>query len=195
MNAESTMTKVSYEEADDAVLAAWAGAGDEQALETLFHRYRKVLYAYFNRILNHDRMSADDLFQELWVRILRKLPDYRETGKFSAWMFRIAHNLALEHFRRLKSRSKIGVNTADGELPEQAGHEPDPGGVLAGKELEERLEALLAELPEEQREVFHLRQSGISFKEIAEIQNCPVNTALGRMHNVMKFLERRLTAE
>ena len=189
------MTGVSYEEAGDAVLAAWAGAGDEQALETLFYRYRKVLYAYFNRILNHDRMSADDLFQELWIRIIRKLPDYRETGKFSAWMFRIAHNLALEHFRRLKSRSKLGVNTVDGELPERAGHDPDPGGVLAGKELEERLEALLAELPGEQREVFHLRQNGISFKEIAEIQNCPVNTALGRMHHVMKFLERRLTAE
>ena len=189
------MTRQSYEEADDAVLAAGAGACDEQALESLFYRYRKVLYAYFNRILNHDRMSADDLFQELWIRIIRKLPEYRETGKFSAWMFRIAHNLALEHFRRLKSRSKLGVNTADGELPERPGGGPGPGGILAGKELEERLEALLAELPAEQSEVFHLRQNGMSFKEIAAIQDCPVNTALGRMHNVMKFLQRRLAAE
>lgn len=195
MNAGSTMTQQSYEKADDAVLAAWAGAGDEQALECLFYRYRKVLYAYFNRILNHDRMSADDLFQELWIRMIRKLPSYRETGKFSAWMFRIAHNLALEHFRKLKSRSKLGVNTPDGELPDAAGGGPGPAGILAGKDFEERLEALLLLLPEDQREVFHLRQNGMSFKEIADLQNCPVNTALGRMHKVMKFLQRHLSAE
>jgi len=184
-----------YEAADDAVLAAWAGAGDEAALEALFERYRRPLYAYFNRMLNHDTMSADDLFQELWIKIIRKLPAYRESGKFSAWLFRIAHNLALEHFRRLKSRSKLGVHTSDGELPDCAGDVPAPETVLAGKDLELRLELLLNELPAEQREVFHLRQNGLSFKEIAETQQCPLNTALGRMHNVMKYLQRRLVVD
>ena len=189
------MSKASYEAAEDALLAAWAGAGDEAALEALFQRYRKVLYAYFNRILNHDVMSADDLFQELWIRVIRKLPDYRESGKFSAWLFRIARNLALEHFRKLKSRSKLGVPTGDGELPERPDGGPEPGGILAGKDLEERLEQLLGELTAEQREVFHLRQNGMSFKEIAELQESPLNTALGRMHQVMKFLQRRLAAD
>ncbi len=189
------MTGHGYEAADDAVLAAWAGAGDERALEALFERYRKPLYAYFNRMLNRDTMSADDLFQELWIKIIRKLPEYRESGKFGAWMFRIAHNLSLEHFRRLKSRNKLGMHTVDGELPDCPGAEPEPGKVLAGKDLEIRLELLLAELPAEQREVFHLRQNGVSFKEIAEMQQCPLNTALGRMHNVMKYLQRRLVVD
>ena len=59
--------------------------------------------------------------------------------------------------------------------------------------LGEQLEKLLAELPEEQREVFLMRQNDLSFKEIAEIQKCPINTALGRMHNCLKFLRQRLS--
>ncbi len=177
---------------DEVALVAGAARGDERALETLYERYRRPLYAYFNRMLERDTMSADDLFQELWIKVIRKLPDYREDGKFGAWLFRIAHNLALEHFRRLKSRAKLGVNTDDGELPDAPGTGPDPGSVLAGKELELRLEVLLSELPAEQREVFSMRQNDISFKEIADLQKCPINTALGRMHNVMRFLRRRL---
>ena len=93
--------------------------GSDYALEELFQRYRRPLYAYLNRMLSGDTASADDLFQELWIRVIRKLGScYEEQGKLSSWLFRIAHNLVLEHFRRQKSRAKLGEITADGELPE-----------------------------------------------------------------------------
>ena len=176
----------------DALLVAAAARGDETALEMLFNRYRKVLYAYLNRMLGNDTMAADDCFQELWIKVINKLPDYHEDGKFAAWLFRVARNQVLEHFRREKSRAKIGRVTDDGELPENADHTGDPGGVVGAQELNERLEALLKQLPREQREVFIMRQNDLSFKEIARIQKCPVNTALGRMHNCLKFLRQHL---
>ena len=178
--------------ADDVLIAA-AKNGDERALEMLFERYRRPVYAFISRMLNGDSMTADDVFRDLWIKVFNKLSVYREDGKFAAWLFRIARNQVLEHFRREKSRAKIGAVTDDGSVPETAADRNiDPAGMLSACELEEKLETLLQQLPPEQREVFTLRQDGLSFKEIAEIQKCPLNTALGRMHNCLKFLRRHL---
>ena len=176
----------------DELLTAAAARGDESALEMLFERYRRPLYAYFNRMLGNDVMSADDCFQELWIKVINKLPGYRDEGKFSAWLFRIARNQVLEHFRREKSRAKIGALTEEGEGPEQVNFTSEPRSLVGAQELNEQLEELLARLPAEQREVFIMRQNDLSFKEIAKIQRCPVNTALGRMHNCLKFLRQHL---
>lgn len=176
----------------DELLTAAAARGDETALEMLFERYRRPLYAYFNRMLVNDSMGADDCFQELWIKVINKLPGYRDEGKFSAWLFRIARNQVLEYFRREKSRAKIGAVTDDGELPEQVNYSSEPRSMVGAQELSERLEELLNQLPVEQREVFIMRQNDLSFKEIAAIQRCPVNTALGRMHNCLKFLRQHL---
>lgn len=176
----------------DELLTAAAARGDESALEMLFERYRRPLYAYFNRMLGNDAMSADDCFQELWIKVINKLPGYRDEGKFSAWLFRIARNQVLEHFRREKSRAKIGALTEEGEVPEQVNFTSEPRSLVVAQELNEQLEELLARLPAEQREVFIMRQNDLSFKEIAKIQRCPVNTALGRMHNCLKFLRQHL---
>lgn len=167
--------------------------GDENAMELLYERYRRPLYAFVVRMLNGDSMTADDIFQDLWIKVFNKLSVYREDGKFSAWLFRVARNQVLEHFRREKSRAKIGALTGDGELPERMSFNEEPSGEIGAKLLSEQLEKLLAELPVEQREVFLMRQSDLSFKEIAEIQKCPINTALGRMHNCLKFLRQRLS--
>ena len=176
----------------DEMLTAAAAQGNEEAIEILFNRYRKPVYAYLNRMLGNDAMSADDIFQELWIKVINKLPSYQENGKFSAWLFRVAHNQVLEHFRREKSRAKLGVLTDDGDLPEQAGVNEEPRSLVGAKELTQQLEKLLKQMPPEQKEVFIMRQNGMSFKEIAEIQKCPVNTALGRMHNCLKFLRQHL---
>ena len=180
------------EQVSDSVLIAAAKNGDNDAWETLFERYRRPLYAFISRMLNGDIMTADDIFQDLWIKVLNKLSVYQEDGKFSAWLFRVARNQVLEHFRREKSRAKIGRVTEDGELPDQVSCNNSPVSALAEKELSEKLEELLNELPPEQKEVFIMRQNNLSFKEIAEIQKCPINTALGRMHNCLKFLRHRL---
>ena len=166
--------------------------GDENAMELLYERYRRPLYAFVVRMLNGDSMTADDVFQDLWIKVFNKLSVYREDGKFSAWLFRIARNQVLEHFRREKSRAKLGFLTDDGELPEQSGINEEPQSLVGARELTLQLEKLLKQMPPEQKEVFIMRQNGMSFKEIAEIQKCPVNTALGRMHNCLKFLRQHL---
>ena len=191
MNSAET-GNIADEQIADAVLIAAAKDGDERALEMLYERYRRPVYAFITRMLNGDSMTADDIFQNLWIKVLNKLSVYQEDGKFSAWLFRIARNQVLEHFRREKSRAKIGKVTEDGELPDQISSNNSPVSALAEKELSERLEQLLNELPIEQKEVFIMRQNNLSFKEIAEIQKCPLNTALGRMHNCLKFLRHKL---
>ena len=188
---DNTVRKEANEVGDD-LLAAAAAHGSEEAVEQLYYRYRRPLYAYLNRMLNNDSTTADDMFQELWIKVINKIGSYQESGRFSAWLFRIARNQVLEHFRREKSRSKLGMITGDGELPENAGVTHEPSSMVGAQELKEKLEKVLQELPVEQREVFIMRQNDLSFKEIAQIQKCPVNTALGRMHNCLKFLRHKL---
>ena len=163
---------------------------DDWAAEAL-REYADMVYRLaYAQVRN--RADADDIFQELWIKVINKLPSYQENGKFSAWLFRVAHNQVLEHFRREKSRAKLGFLTDDGELPEQPGVNEEPQSMVGARELAQQLEKLLKQMPPEQKEVFLMRQNGMSFKEIAEIQKCPVNTALGRMHNCLKFLRQHL---
>ena len=192
MSSAQTDYNASPQTADEVLIAA-AKHGDENALEMLFERYRRPVYVFISRMLNGDTMTADDIFQDLWIKVMNKLSAYHEDGKFAAWLFRIARNQVLEHFRREKSRSKIGCVTADGEMPELMTSSESPVSALAEKELSEKLEKLLNEMPPEQKEVFVMRQNNLSFKEIAEIQKCSINTALGRMHNCLKFLRRNLS--
>ncbi|MBR2356600.1 MAG: sigma-70 family RNA polymerase sigma factor [Lentisphaeria bacterium] len=192
MSNENPAAEVPCELSDEQLIAT-ARNGSDHAMELLYERYRKPLYAFVVRMLNGDSMTADDVFQDLWIKVFNKLSVYREDGKFAAWLFRIARNQVLEHFRREKSRAKIGALTSDGDMPETITENGNPSGLVGAQMLGEQLEKLLAELPEEQREVFLMRQNDLSFKEIAEIQKCPINTALGRMHNCLKFLRQRLS--
>lgn len=184
-----------YSEADkDNVLIEAFLAGDESALERLFERYRRPIYNYLIGVFSGDSVAADDVFQETWLRIINALPGFGDMGNFPGWAFRIAHNQAMQSFRRRKSRDKIGALTADGELPETAESRPDasPDAAVREREIAELLAAALAKLPAEQREVFMMRRENMSFREIAAIQNCPLNTALSRMRYVTMFLRKEL---
>ena len=192
MSNQANAASEKNEPTDDMLVTAYLN-GSEAALEQLFSRYRKVLYAFVTRMLNGDGMTADDIFQDLWIKVINKLPVYNADGRFAAWIFQIARNQVLEHFRREKSRRNIGATTDDGDLPEQTGDSGNPQSLLAAQELEEKLEELLKKMPAEQREVFIMRQNDLSFREIAEIQKCSINTALGRMHNCIKFLRNNLS--
>ncbi len=178
--------------ADGELITAYLD-GNATALETLFERYRRPLYSYLNRMFDNDTSLADDVFQETWIHILNALPKFKDFDKFSGWCFRIAHNQAMQNFRRAKSRSKIGAITADGELPENVNNGGNsPEHELNNQELAAAIEQALQKLPPEQREVFTMRQNGIGFKDIAELQKCPLNTALSRMRYVMLFMRREL---
>lgn len=157
--------------------------GDTYSLEALINRYKDKLYSSIFFLVK-DKYLAEDLFQETFIRIIDTIKSkrYNEEGKFLPWATRIAHNLCVDHFRKIKRTPTIVtgddrdifdvINIVD-ESPEQR---------MMRNQSHDRMHQMLNQLPEEQREVIVLRHFGdMSFKEIATVTNCSINTALGRM--------------
>ena len=164
--------------------------GDAAAFDCLYERYRRPLYAFLNRLVPGQTARADDLFQKTWLRMLDAFPRYREQERFAAWMFRIAHNLAMDEFRTGAGIAESANPAELAELP-VAGAEA-PWTDLARAELAELVDRAVADLAPEQREVFLLRQQDLSFNDIAQVQNTGINTVLGRMHYAISHLRQRL---
>lgn len=163
--------------------------GDDEAFEMLYNRYRLQLYSYLNKLLPGQTATVDDLFQQTWVKVLDVLPRYQDKNRFLSWVFRIAHNLAIDHFRRESRQEFVEVHE---RIPDEG---TVPWDRVHREELKSSLADALAELSEEQREVVVLRQQGVPFKEIAEIQEVSINTVLGRMHYAVKRLRSVLVAK
>jgi RNA polymerase sigma-70 factor (ECF subfamily) len=152
--------------------------------------------------LTGSRDAAEDLLQETFLRVVRMIPEYQHAGKFEAWLFRIAANLARDHVRRVRRRGQPlplhGFGNPDEPGPPELAHaaQPDPDGGLLKSEAEQRLGAALHKLPELDREIILLRHfSELSFREIAELLEIPLGTALARAHRALKRLRLALGAE
>ena len=176
-------------EDDEALIQAYL-AGDVRSFDTLYARYKRPLYAYLNRMTGNHAL-ADDLFQQTWLRVIRKLEKYESKQKFFAWLTMIAHNLAIDHFRKEKTASELPLDDENIAVSEPVSH-TEPWMKLHNRELEKALRKATETLTAEQKEVFLLRQQGISYKEIAEVQNCSINTVLGRMQYALKNLRKQL---
>ncbi len=161
------------------------------AFDNLVGLYASRLYGFLYR-LTGTRDDAQDLVQEVFVRLVRTIDRYEHGGRFEAWLFRIAANLARDRVRRLKrapgiisldetdigSSSDPGRRNPSGVVDQ---HRPDRGMELA--EDVDRLQQALENLPETEREVVMLRHySNLSFAEIAELMGTPLGTALARAH-------------
>ena len=177
-------------EASDGELIAAFVKGDERAFELLYGRYKRQLYGFLNNLVANNPAEVDEVFEETWLRVLDKLPGYRDEGRFSAWLFRIGRNIFIDRLR--KNRNMFAAMNLDAEdAPPIAGPaslEPDQEIELG--EVGNVIAQAVERLPVEQREVFLLRQQELAFKEIAEIQGCSINTVLGRMQYAMKSLRR-----
>ena len=158
---------------------------DNKAFEVLYERYRKQLYSYLTRMLSGQHALVDDIFQKTWIKIIKTLPNYRHRERFMAYAARIAHNLAIDHFRKTK-REALTENTET--TTAFASPNSEPWREMDNEELAESLNRCIEKLNREQKEVFTLRQNGMSFKEIASLQECSINTALGRMQYAIKNL-------
>ncbi len=180
------------EDADDMVLIKAYTAGNERAFEVLYRRYRKQLYGYLYNLMSGNASEAEEVFEETWIKVIDKLPSYRDQGKFSAWLFRVARNIFIDTVRRNK-RSALPLET--GDLPDVPDWSRRPERELEDRETAAVIAEALDQLPADQKEVFLLRQQELSFKEIAEIQACPVNTVLGRMHYAVRNLKKLLTGK
>jgi RNA polymerase sigma-70 factor, ECF subfamily len=170
--------------------------GDVQALEVLVDRYRKPLFGFIIGMTG-GQADADEVFQEVWFRVIRKVEDY-EHGNFCGWLVRIAHNLVIDRARRRKPIVSLDVPPdEDGPVfPELRTTEPDPRQEMSAGELGRRIRTVVDTLPPRQKEVFLMRtQLDLSFKEIAKVQKTSINTALARMHYAIGKLRLSLRNE
>src|SRR5215210_5511485 len=158
-------------------------AGDNNALEVLVNRHKDKIFTSIN-ILVKDKYLAEDLFQDVFIKIIDTLRAnrYNDEGKFLPWAIRIAHNLCVDHFRKVKRTPTIttGDERDIFEVIHVSAESADMGMIKS--QSHDGVRQLLDRLPEEQREVIVLRHyADLSFKEIAEMTNSSINTALGRM--------------
>ena len=170
-----------------------ARAGREQAYQEFLAAYGPRLFGYFYRATGsaHD---AEDLLGEVMVRLLRRLGDYDERGRFEPWLFSIAANLVRDRIRRARARPSMASLEADdgdhGSLGDALPGDPQPvdAGLMA-RESGAALHAALEALDEASRQMVLLRHfAEMSFKEIAEVFECPVGTVLAKVHRALKAL-------
>ena len=175
-------------------------AGNVNALETLILRHKDKLYSSI-LFLVKDKYLAEDIFQDVFIRIIDTMRSgrYTEEGKFLPWAMRIAHNLCVDHFRKVKRTPTI-KNSEDQDIFEVLNFTEDSAeDKLIKQQSHSRVREMLDRLPEDQREVIILRHyADMSFKEIAQLTNCSINTALGRMRygliNLRKMMVQKQIA-
>jgi len=163
--------------------------GDQHALELLFDKYRNVFYSYFNRMMSNNFSDSDDLFQELWIKIATSLHQCKDRDNFVYWAFRIAKNLGIDHFRKQKMKFAGNIEDVGNVVLDESG--PVWEGI-DNEILQKHLDDFLDKANPELKEVFEMRRAGLSFKEIAELQNCSINTALSRMRYLVNGLKKGL---
>lgn len=183
----------SDDKSPDAVLIKRFLDGSEAAFEELYERYRRQLYAFLGNLVGADA-ECDEVFEETWLKVIDKLPTYRDDGRFSAWLFRVARNIFYDRLRRnRRERENLSLDVDD-PPPVAAPVGYGPGERADLNELERVVYDAVLELPKELRETFLLRQQGVSFKEIAGIQQCSINTSLSRMQYALRALRKALAA-
>lgn len=169
-------------------------AGGIEALDRLIEHTRRPLYAFIAKMMN-GHADSDEVFQEVWVRAMRNLDRY-QNGKFLSWLFRIAHNLVIDRARKSSRLTSFDqAATEDGRPLEErlAEARPTPAEIAISRDLQAIIAKAVGQLPPEQREVFLLRTEGdLSFKEISNIQNVSINTALARMQYAVRKLRSEL---
>lgn len=170
--------------------------GNPDALSALIMRNKEKIYTSIY-LLVKDRFLADDIFQDLFIRVIDNLKKghYTEEGKFLPWVMRIAHNMCLDHFRKVKRLPVIKTND-DLDIFEVLNFAaPTAEDKMMHDQRHDRVMRMLDMLPPEQREVIILRHySDLSFKTIAEMMQVSINTALGRMRYGLNNL-RKIMAE
>lgn len=177
---------------DEQLVAAYA-KGCNEAFDALLLRHKVKLFNFIYQIVR-DRELADDIFQETFVKAITTIKQgrYNDQGKFSAWICRIARNLAIDTFRAERSESTLSTDNADydilnrRELSEQTIEDS-----IIDLQIEDDVRRLVHELPDVQRDVVTMRYyKNLSFKEIAEQTGVSINTALGRMRYAILNMRR-----
>lgn len=169
--------------------------GEAAALEHLILRHKDRIYTSI-LLLVKDRYLAEDIFQEAFIRIIETLRSgrYADEGKFLPWAVRIARNLCVDHFRKIKRTPTIKTGENQDLFEVLNFSEETTEDKMMRRQSHDRVRDMLDQLPADQREVIILRHyADMSFKEIAELTSCSINTALGRMRYGLINLRKMMT--
>lgn len=174
---------------EDSALMLRYKDGDVQAFEILYRRHNDSLYRYLLR-LSRNRDTAEDVFQEVWSKLIKARERYRPTAKFTTFLYRVAHNCFIDHVRRNKRHT--AECATDPDATASTGDEPD---VLTEKGLaRRRLDVALGDLPEEQRDVFLLHEEGgLNIDAIAAVTGVNRETVKSRLRYAVKKLKAALS--
>ena len=183
---------MTYDKFSDQMLIDAFVAGDKRGIEVLIQRYKEKVYSYI--LLNVKNPSvADDIFQDTFVKVMSSLHSrsYSDEGKFLSWIMRIAHNLVIDYYRYEKNNGQTSCDENDFVLNSTSLADSTVEDSMVESQILSDVRKLLDYLPPEQKEVIMLRHyGGMSFKEIADVTNVSINTALGRMRYAILNLRR-----
>jgi RNA polymerase sigma-70 factor (ECF subfamily) len=189
-------------ETTDEVLMMQFQAGDRAAFGVLVKRHKTPIYNFVLRQVRN-KTTAEDLTQDLFVRIVQSASTFKHEARFTTWVYSIARNLCIDHLRKMSLRRHPSLDQSSGKESEG----PTLGERLAdshpsaaadrravSNDIAERIVAAVEDLPPEQREVFLLRQlARVPFKEIAEMTGVPENTVKSRMRYALERLQEALS--
>ena len=171
--------------------------GDVHSFELLIGRYQKQVYSYILTLVK-DKQLADDVFQDTFVKVIQtvKSKAYKDDGRFVQFAMRIAHNLVIDHFRKENRIPTVESSSEDYNYIDNVpitDHSVEQGMIV--DQVHSDLHRMITFLPDEQREVLRMRIfDDMSFKDIADITNVSINTALGRMRYALINLRKMMVA-
>lgn len=170
--------------------------GETGAFDILYMRHHTGVYSYVMHWVK-DPSVAEELLQDIFLKVIRSSKRYKPTAKFRTWLYQIARNQCIDHLRKAKHRKTVTLNPGDdnGEgnpIEERiASDSPDQEHEVYKKRIRELLKEGIGTLPQEQRDVLLLREDAeLAFNDIAEILDCPVNTVKSRMRYALQHLNR-----
>jgi len=172
--------------------------GEQLCFEQLIHRHKNKIFAYISLYIR-DQALAEDIFQDTILKVIQSVKSgkYSDNGKFLSWVMRIAHNLIIDHFRRLKQMNTISNDNYESDLfNSKSFAEDNIEDDIIKQQIHKDVRSMISSLPDDQREVVILRHyADLSFKEIADVTGVSINTALGRMRyaliNMRKIMEEK----
>lgn len=195
------MAPIAREEVTDEVLMMRFQAGDKAAFASLVRRHKTAIFNFILRLVR-SAPAAEDLVQDVFVKVVQSAADFKHESRFSTWAYAIARNIAIDHLRKMAFRQHPSLDQAQGEGGDgptlldrtaDAHHSAAVDRVVIGAELGRSITRCVEALPEEQREVFLLREvANLPFKDIAAITGVPENTVKSRMRYALERLQENL---
>jgi RNA polymerase sigma factor (sigma-70 family) len=167
--------------------------GEQSCFEEIIHRHKNKVFAYISLYIR-DQALVEDIFQDTFLKVIQSVKSgkYYDNGKFLSWVMRIAHNLIIDHFRRIKQMNTTSNDDYESDIfNSKRFSDANIEDILIKRQIQKDVRMLIGQLPDDQKEVVILRHyAGLSFKEIADITDVSINTALGRMRYALINLRK-----